>query len=64
VVVAACREAAFVPESSPGLLGHILGSTLAALTIRPKGLVEGEGNVYLCRIWVGRSGVSHRMWYY
>lgn len=39
----AAREAAFVPESQPGLVGHIVGSTFAALSIQPKGLVPGSG---------------------
>ena len=42
-VQAAAREAAFVPESSPGMLGHLFGSVLAAVTIKPRGLVEGGG---------------------
>jgi len=40
-VVHAAREASFVPESSTGLLGHMFASTLAAVTIKPKGLVPG-----------------------
>jgi hypothetical protein len=43
VVQAAAREAAFVPASSPGMLGHMFGSVLAAITIKPRGLVEGGG---------------------
>lgn len=41
-VRASSREAAFVPESSPGMMGHIFGSVLAAVTIKPKGLVDGK----------------------
>lgn len=42
-VQAAAREAAFVPETSPGMMGHMFGSALAAVTIKPRGLVEGAG---------------------
>ena len=41
-VVDAAREASFVPESSPGLLGHMFATALAAVTIKPKGLVQGR----------------------
>ncbi|KAM3570492.1 hypothetical protein VYU27_007440 [Nannochloropsis oceanica] len=43
IVQSAAREAAFVPASSPGMLGHMFGSVLAAITIKPRGLVEGAG---------------------
>lgn len=31
-----------MPEDSTGLVGHMLGSVLATITIKPKGLVDGE----------------------
>lgn len=40
--MASTREASFVPEDSTGLVGHMLGSVLATITIKPKGLVDGE----------------------
>lgn len=48
----AAREAAFVPESAPGLAGHLLASALAAVTITPRGLVHGQGADEV-RGWVG-----------
>lgn len=42
-VQSAAREAAFVPESSPGMAGHMFATALAAVTIKPRGLVEGAG---------------------
>lgn len=43
MVQKAAREAAFVPESSPGMVGHMFAGLLAAVTIQPRGLVEGSG---------------------
>ena len=42
-VQSAAREAAFVPEASQGMAGHMFASALAAVTIKPRGLVEGAG---------------------
>jgi hypothetical protein len=42
-VQSAAREAAFVPEASQGMAGHMFATALAAVTIKPRGLVEGAG---------------------
>lgn len=42
-VQSAAREAAFVPESSQGMAGHMFATAVAAVTIKPRGLVEGSG---------------------
>ena len=41
-VQSAARDAAFVPEDNPSLAGHMFGSVLASITIKPKGLVDGK----------------------
>ena len=37
------RKVALAPDAAPKLVGQMIGNALAAVTVSPKGYVEGEG---------------------
>eukprot|EP00598_Pedospumella_elongata_P001815 CAMPEP_0184971884 /NCGR_PEP_ID=MMETSP1098-20130426/4014_1 /TAXON_ID=89044 /ORGANISM="Spumella elongata, Strain CCAP 955/1" /LENGTH=536 /DNA_ID=CAMNT_0027494081 /DNA_START=309 /DNA_END=1919 /DNA_ORIENTATION=+ len=38
------RKTALTPEAAPKLIGHLIGSALAAISVAPSGLVPGNGS--------------------